>query len=61
MGALDAYFESGLNEWDYAAGGLICEEVGALVTGLSGESTLKAMTIAAGPHLHAQLLAALTI
>ena len=61
MGALDAYFESGLNEWDYAAGGLICEEAGALVTGLSGESTSKAMTIAAGPHLHAQLLAALTI
>lgn len=61
MGALDAYFESGLNEWDYAAGGLICEEAGARVTGLHGEPTSKAMTIAAGPHLHAQLLAALTI
>lgn len=59
MGALDAYFESGLNEWDYAAGGLICEEAGALVTGLDGEPTSKAMTIAAGPHLHAQLLVAL--
>ena len=61
MGALDAYFESGLNEWDYAAGGLICEEAGALVSDLHGKPTSKAMTIAAGPHLHAQLLAALTI
>ena len=58
-GLLDGYFESGLNEWDYSAGGLICEEAGALVTGLHGELPSPAMTIAAGPHLHAQLLAAL--
>jgi myo-inositol-1(or 4)-monophosphatase len=30
-GAVDAYFERGLNEWDYAAGALIAAEAGAAV------------------------------
>ena len=33
-GHLDAYFESGLNPWDLAAGWLVATEAGALVTGL---------------------------
>jgi len=31
-GRLDAYFERGLNPWDFAAGALIASEAGALVT-----------------------------
>lgn len=30
-GSLDAYYEHGLNEWDYAAGTLIAAEAGAIV------------------------------
>lgn len=30
-GAIDAYYEHGLNEWDYAAGVLIAQEAGAVV------------------------------
>jgi len=54
-GRLDAFFERGLNYWDYAAGGLIAREAGALVGGLSGRPESTSMTIAAGPDLYAQL------
>ncbi len=33
-GRSDAYFEAGLNTWDYAAGALIAREAGAVVQGL---------------------------
>ena len=52
-GAVDGYFESGLKEWDLAAGGLIAREAGALVTGLRGAAAGEAMVLAAGPALHA--------
>lgn len=55
MGAIDGYFEDGLKEWDRAAGGLIAGEAGAMVT-FDGTTT-----VAAGPHLHASLVAALKI
>jgi myo-inositol-1(or 4)-monophosphatase len=35
-GRLDAYFEAGLNPWDYAAGGLVAAEAGCAVSGLRG-------------------------
>jgi myo-inositol-1(or 4)-monophosphatase len=49
-GNVDAYFESGLHEWDVAAGGLIAREAGALVSEhqIDGQN----FTLAAGPHLH---------
>jgi len=50
-GRLDAFFERGLNYWDYAAGGLIAREAGALVGGLSGRAESTSMTVAAGPDL----------
>jgi myo-inositol-1(or 4)-monophosphatase len=50
-GRLDAFFERGLNYWDYAAGGLIAREAGALVGGLCGRPESTAMTVAAGPDL----------
>ncbi|MEJ0014830.1 MAG: inositol monophosphatase family protein [Actinomycetota bacterium] len=55
-GALDGYFETGLKEWDLAAGGLIASEAGALVTGRKGAPAGEAMAIAAGPTLHALLI-----
>lgn len=54
-GAVDGYFESGLKDWDVAAGGLIAQEAGAIVTGRNGAPAGEAMVIAAGPALHALL------
>ena len=57
-GSLDAYFEAGVNEWDYAAAGLIATEAGAMIsidTGIwNGENN---MVIVAGPALHPALSA----
>ncbi len=58
-GRLDAFYERGLNYWDYAAGALIAEEAGAVVTGLNGRPPGPSMTVAAAPGLHAELIAAL--
>lgn len=49
-GSVDAYAESGLNAWDFAAGWLIVEEAGGLVVGADGRPG-KALTVAAGPDL----------
>lgn len=59
MGALDAYFESGLKEWDLAAGALIATEAGAIVT--TQEGLNRPTSLAAGPHLHKVLKATLAI
>ena len=59
-GRMDAFFERGLNYWDYAAGGLIAREAGALVGGLSGRPESTSMTVAAGPGLFGSLAAFLT-
>ncbi len=56
-GRLDAFYERGLNYWDYAAGGLIAEEAGARVTGLEGRPAGPSMTVAAGPGLYEELAA----
>jgi myo-inositol-1(or 4)-monophosphatase len=58
-GRMDAFFERGLNYWDYAAGGLIAREAGALVGGLSGRPESPSMTVAAGPDLFAVLASTL--
>jgi len=54
-GAVDGYFESGLKEWDLAAGGLIAREAGALVSGRNGSPAGEEMVIAAGAVLHGLL------
>ncbi|MFF7143207.1 inositol monophosphatase family protein [Streptomyces nodosus] len=54
-GRLDAYYERGLNPWDYAAGDLIAREAGALTGGRPGEPLSPALTIAAPPGLFEQL------
>lgn len=59
-GRLDAFYERGLNYWDYAAGGLIAEEAGARVTGLGGRPAGPSFAVAAGPGLYDELAKALT-
>lgn len=55
-GSLDAFFEAGVNEWDYAAAGLIASEAGAKVTIKSGIwNGQKHQVLAAGPSLHAAI------
>jgi myo-inositol-1(or 4)-monophosphatase len=58
-GRVDAYFEKGLNPWDYAAGGLIAEEAGLRVSGLSGAEPgpdfVMAAPAAIYPVLHNRL------
>lgn len=48
-GDLDAYYEHGLNPWDYAAGALVCEEAGVKVAGAHGEAPDPHLLIAALP------------
>jgi fructose-1,6-bisphosphatase/inositol monophosphatase family enzyme len=50
-GRLDAFYERGLNYWDFAAGGLIAREAGATVGGLAGKAESTSLAIAAGPGL----------
>jgi myo-inositol-1(or 4)-monophosphatase len=60
-GRVDAYYERGLNYWDYAAGALIAAEAGAVVAGLRpGTPPGPSLTVAAGPSLFAPLSEALT-
>jgi len=56
-GRLDAFYERGLNYWDFAAGGLIAREAGATVGGLAGQTESTSMAVAAGPGLYQQLAA----
>jgi len=57
MGALDAYYEAGLKEWDWSAGGLIAREAGA--TFAQYGQVPQQISMAAGPHLHQQLVSTL--
>ncbi|MCU1352872.1 MAG: inositol monophosphatase [Acidimicrobiales bacterium] len=50
-GRLDAYWEVGLNTWDYAAGALIAAEAGAHCGDLVGGPASTAFTMAAPPAL----------
>ncbi|MDP9819519.1 inositol monophosphatase family protein [Spirilliplanes yamanashiensis] len=54
-GALDAYFEKGLNPWDHAAGGLVALEAGLVVSGLGGVPAGPDMLVAAPPAIFAEL------
>lgn len=54
-GRVDAYYERGLNYWDYAAGALVAAEAGAVVGGLGGTPPGTSMTVAAGPSLFGPL------
>jgi myo-inositol-1(or 4)-monophosphatase len=55
-GRLDAYFEENLQAWDVAAGRLIAEEAGALVTSFDGGPADPSRVLAATPGIHAPLV-----
>jgi len=50
-GRLDAYFERGINPWDYAAGVLICERAGLAVRELPAQDGLPSGRVVAPPAL----------
>ncbi len=59
-GSIDAHFEAGVNEWDYAAAGLIALEAGANFKSLNGIwNGEKYFVLAAGPSLFEALAAEL--
>ncbi|MDX6417619.1 MAG: monophosphatase [Trebonia sp.] len=58
-GRLDAFYERGLNYWDWAAGALVATESGAVVGGLNGNPVSSSMAVAAGPGLFGPLSAVL--
>ncbi|MCJ7843274.1 inositol monophosphatase family protein [Lederbergia sp. NSJ-179] len=58
-GRLDAYISLGLSPWDFAGGKIILEELGGIVTDLSGNPVKileNSSILAARPGLHEQLL-----
>ena len=59
LGTVDAYYEAGLHPWDLAGGWIIATEAGALVTGLGAMPPGEAAVVAAGPGIHASLVAML--
>ena len=61
-GRLDAFWEIRLGPWDVAAGGLIAQEAGALVTNIHGDSdyiSSPQSIVAANRFIHPQMLAEL--
>ena len=61
-GRYDAFFELRLNAWDLAAGALMVREAGGLVTTMGGAPCPVAATsiLAAGPAMHAWMMATLS-
>ena len=62
-GRFDGFWEMALNPWDVAAGGLICEEAGALVTNVRGEAdyiSAPQSVVASAPGIHARMLQVLS-
>ena len=60
MGRLDGYWEAGVSAWDIAAGTLLIEEAGGLVTRINGEPDYMKPPfdiLAANPVLHSKMLA----
>jgi len=55
-GALDLYYERGLNPWDMAAGALVAQEAGARVTGLRGRPADREMVVAGPSEAVARLV-----
>lgn len=55
-GGLDAHFEAGVNEWDFAAAALVAQEAGAKFTAVKGIwNGEKYFVLSAGPSLYAAL------
>ena len=55
-GALDGFFETGVNEWDFAASFVIAREAGAEVLARPVWNGSKFLIVVAGPTLHKALV-----
>jgi myo-inositol-1(or 4)-monophosphatase len=57
-GRLDGFWEDPLKPWDVAAGALLVEEAGGVLSGMEGEpfDVRKGRIVAANPSLHPRLL-----
>jgi len=62
-GRLDVYWEAGLRSWDIAAGYLLVQEAGGLVTDLRGSTVdlEKGDILAGNPYLHPQVIPLLKV
>jgi myo-inositol-1(or 4)-monophosphatase len=58
-GRVDAYYEKGMGDWDFAAGALIAAEAGAVVSDLQGGPPSSAFVMAAPAALAGELRALL--
>lgn len=56
-GQVDAFYEVGLSQWDYAAGALIAHEAGAVTIVEPDRSTQRAFVAAASPGIATELFA----
>ena len=56
-GRVDGYYESSTQRWDKAAGSLLVQEAGGIVTELANPSGESPGVVAAGPGIHAALAA----
>lgn len=54
-GRLDAFYERGLNRWDFAAGDLIAREAGARTGGRPGDPAGTELAVAASPGVFERL------
>lgn len=54
-GRVDGYYESSTERWDRAAGTLLVEEAGGVVTDLANPTGESTGVVAAGPGIHAAL------
>lgn len=50
-GKVDAFYEKGLNPWDFTAASVVTAEVGVVLAGLDGREPNADLTIAANPEL----------
>lgn len=60
-GRFDAYWEQSVNAWDIAAGTVIIEEAGGIVTDTLGQSLVldNGTVLASAPQLHSELVGAI--
>ena len=60
QGVYDGFFEKRLKPWDTAAGALLVQEAGGIITDYTGQkySPMYPDVVAASPVLHADLLSA---
>lgn len=54
-GRLDAFYEKGLQQWDYAAGALIASEAGADVSGIEQKVLQDRLIVASAPSITSEL------